>query len=135
MSKKTTKITEDTPVQIKEETEQEIITARSKRKTPKADAQVIGNLDNGAIGVETKKVATKKAKTDKAPSSKMAKAIQEDDDKVAIYSERNMSWSEVGKVNRGYNIVTKEQAEKWLTRNNVREVDPQELIEKFGYRK
>jgi hypothetical protein len=51
---------------------------------------------------------------------------------VAIYSDRNVSWIGVGKVSKGYNIVTKEQAEKWLTRNHVREATPEEVASQFG---
>jgi len=51
---------------------------------------------------------------------------------VAIYSDRNVSWVGVGKISKGYNIVTKEQAERWLTRNHVREATPEEVASKFG---
>jgi hypothetical protein len=51
---------------------------------------------------------------------------------VAIYSDRNVSWIGVGKISRGYNIVTPEQAEKWLTRNHVREATPEEVASEFG---
>jgi len=51
---------------------------------------------------------------------------------VAIYSDRNVSWVGVGKISRGYNIVTPEQAEKWLTRNHVREATPEEVASEFG---
>jgi hypothetical protein len=51
---------------------------------------------------------------------------------VAIYSDRNVSWVGVGKISKGYNIVTPEQAEKWLTRNHVREATPEEVASEFG---
>ena len=51
---------------------------------------------------------------------------------VAIYSDRNVSWVGVGKISKGYNIVAKEQAERWLTRNHVREATPEEVASKFG---
>jgi|GEM_PF-2428220 hypothetical protein len=51
---------------------------------------------------------------------------------VAIYSDRNVSWIGVGKISKGYNIVTKDQADKWLTRNHVREATPEEVASEFG---
>ena len=54
------------------------------------------------------------------------------DDKVAIFSEKNMHWQGIGTVTKGYNIVKKEAAEKWLTRKGIREATPQELATHYG---
>jgi|SaaInl3SG_22_DNA_1037383.scaffolds.fasta_scaffold07015_5 hypothetical protein len=51
---------------------------------------------------------------------------------VAIYSERNMRWNEVGEISKGYNIVSSEAAEKWLTRKHVREATPEEVASEYG---
>ena len=51
---------------------------------------------------------------------------------VAIYSDRNVSWNGVGQIKKGYNIVTKDQAAKWLTRNHVREATPEEVASEYG---
>jgi hypothetical protein len=51
---------------------------------------------------------------------------------VAIYSDRNVAWTGVGKITKGYNIVTPQQAEQWLTRNHVREATPEEVASQFG---
>ena len=51
---------------------------------------------------------------------------------VAIYSDRNVSWIGVGKIIKGYNIVTLAQAEQWLTRNHVRKATPEEVASQFG---
>jgi hypothetical protein len=51
---------------------------------------------------------------------------------VAIYSDRNVSWSGVGTISKGYNIVEKDQAEKWLTRKHVREATPEEVASEYG---
>ena len=51
---------------------------------------------------------------------------------VAIYSDRNVAWTGVGKIAKGYNIVTPAQAEQWLTRNHVREATPEEVASQFG---
>jgi len=52
--------------------------------------------------------------------------------KVAILSEKNVYWSGVGRVSKGYNIVTKEAADKWLTRKGIREATPQEVASHYG---
>lgn len=51
---------------------------------------------------------------------------------VALFSTRNVFWQGVGKVNFGYNIVSRDAADQWLTRNHVREATPQEVLKEFG---
>ena len=53
-------------------------------------------------------------------------------DKVAIYSSRNVSWQGVGKVSKGYNIMTKDKAEQWLTRDHIRIATPEEVAKEYG---
>ena len=53
-------------------------------------------------------------------------------EKVAVYSEKNMNWSAIGKVSKGYNIVTKEAAEMWLTRKGIRKATPEEVATHYG---
>lgn len=86
----------------------------SKRKTQPA----IGPVEDGVFGSTT--VSTESTKT---PKIKPASTVT----KVAIHSTRNVSWSEVGTVSIGYNIVTEAQAEKWLTRNHTRLATPEEV--------
>ncbi len=52
--------------------------------------------------------------------------------KVALYSTKSVRWEEVGTLNRGYNIVTEKQADKWLTRSHVRIATPEEVQKAFG---
>jgi hypothetical protein len=53
-------------------------------------------------------------------------------EKVAIYSTKNVTWGPVGKVYKGYNLVTPEQAEMWLTRDHTRTATPEEVAREFG---
>ena len=53
-------------------------------------------------------------------------------DKVAVYSSRNVSWDGIGKVLKGYNIMTKEKAEVWLTRDHARIATPEEVAKEYG---
>lgn len=53
-------------------------------------------------------------------------------EKVALYSLRNISWNGVGEISKGYNIVTSEQAEKWITNKSVRTATPEEVKRAYG---
>lgn len=52
--------------------------------------------------------------------------------KIAIHSEKNMHWNGIGRISKGYNIVTKEAAEKWLTRKGIRQATPEEVASYYG---
>lgn len=53
-------------------------------------------------------------------------------EKVALYSDRNIYWDGVGEVKVGYNIVSKEASEKWITRKAVRIAQPEEVASYYG---
>jgi hypothetical protein len=80
---------------------------------------------NGAIGSTT-------AERKKAPKKSSKKVAEPADEKVAVFSTKNVTWPEVGKVYRGYNIVSKDAAEKWATRSHIRIATPEEFAEEFG---
>lgn len=90
---------------------------------PKEDKPKKASLSdvNGAIGSSG---ANKKDKV--AP--KTTKEVE----KVAVYSTRNVTWNGVGKVYRGYNIVTKDEAEQWLKRDHIRIATPEEVAKEFN---
>lgn len=52
--------------------------------------------------------------------------------KVAVYSEKNMNWVGVGSIKKGYNVVTREAADKWLTRKGIREASAEEVASHYG---
>jgi hypothetical protein len=89
---------------------------------PSEEVAGITSIENGVIG--TGKVA-KKPKP--APAKETAK-----EEKLAVYSTKNVTWSGVGKVYRGYNIVTKQAADKWITRDHARLATPEEVAREFG---
>ena len=61
------------------------------------------------------------------------RSAHQDEDKVAIYSTNNVRWEEAGgAIYKGINIVTKAQADKWLTRQHVRLATPEELKKALG---
>ena len=70
---------------------------------------------------------------DRALKANVEQQTKEDDNnKVALWSEKNLSWSEVGRVSKGYNIVTKEAADKWLTKAGIRKATAQEVATYYG---
>jgi len=69
---------------------------------------------------------TNDVKTDKVLKS------ENEEEKVAIHSSKNVSWPGIGKVLKGYNIVTKPISEKWLQRDHIRIATPEEVAKDFG---
>lgn len=59
--------------------------------------------------------------------------IEEDKDAlVAIYSDKSLFWNGLGELKKGYNIVTKEESEKWITHKAVRIAEPSEVASYYG---
>jgi hypothetical protein len=98
------------------------ITTSDLAKSSLDEVQALGSVANGVIG------AVSVPKTEKKASVKSNKAKKT----VAVYSTKNVSWGGVGKVNRGYNIVTQEEADKWATRDHIRIATPEEVAREFG---
>jgi hypothetical protein len=53
-------------------------------------------------------------------------------EKVAIYSQRNLHMDNLKPITVGYNIVSKEASEKWLTHRLVRIASPEEVASYYG---
>ena len=84
--------------------------------------QSLGFTETGAIG----SMAADGPKKDIKPAKDLG-------DKVAIYSTGNVRWEEAGgAIYKGVNIVTKDQADKWLTRSHVRIATPEEVQKVVG---
>jgi hypothetical protein len=77
---------------------------------------------SGAIGSATAKSS--------AVSPKKSKDVKSE--KVAVHSQKNVSWTGVGKLYRGYNIVTSKAAAIWTTKSYVRLATPEEVAREFG---
>ena len=84
--------------------------------------QALGFTETGAIG----SMAADGPKKEPKPVS------VDLSEKVALHSTKSVRWEEVGAIARGYNIVTKAQADKWLTRGHVRIATPEEVKKAFG---
>jgi hypothetical protein len=72
------------------------------------------------------------------PPEKTEEQVQEADkaksmiNKIALYSERNLHMDNLGALKVGYNIVSKEASEKWLTHRLVRIAPPEEVASYYG---
>jgi hypothetical protein len=52
-------------------------------------------------------------------------------EKIAVYSNRNIYWSEVGHLSKGYSFITREEAESWIRLKGVRSATPEEVASYF----
>ena len=103
----------------------DLITAKATKKRSDGDGtDSVGPIETGAIGV-TK--STPKKKTTKPAPKKEKEEVT-----IAVHSTRNVVWEGVGKIGKGYTILPKAIAEKWLTRSHVREATPEEIAREYG---
>lgn len=111
--------TKGMPSTVDSKTENTVIGSSTTDREGVKKKGSINLTNNGAIG---------SPKADN--TSKPTKTVT--DNKVAVYSSKNVSWPGVGSVTKGYNIVSKEQSEKWATRNHIRIATPEEVAQEFG---
>jgi hypothetical protein len=52
--------------------------------------------------------------------------------KIALHSDRNLHMEGLGALSVGYNIVSKEASEKWLTHRLVRIAQPEEVASYYA---
>jgi hypothetical protein len=103
----------------------DLIDAKATKKRSDGDGtDSVGPIETGAIGV-TKSTPKKKSAKKTEPAKKYEAT-------VALHSTRNVVWEGVGKIAKGYNIVSAAHAEKWLTRSHVREATPEEIAREYG---
>lgn len=114
-------VVEEAPVVV-EPVKEDVITGSSMPASE--NVNMVGLVGNGAIGSVTAPRPKKSGAKKSAPEKKA--------ETVAVYSTRNVTWNGVGKVYRGYNIVEKTAADKWLTRDHIRLATPEEVAKEFG---
>jgi hypothetical protein len=85
------------------------------------EVQGLGSVADGAIGVASVPRSESKPKNEKP-------AVE----KVAVFSTKNITVPGLGKVYRGYNIVTKDAADQWITKSYIRLATPEEVAKEFG---
>jgi hypothetical protein len=104
--------------------ETDTLSALTKNPKQSKTKEAIGAIPSGAIGIKKAEDIFKKTKD--------VTIVKVKPETVAIHSTKNVSWPEIGKVLRGYNIVEKEIADKWLTRKHIRLATPEEVAREFG---
>lgn len=63
------------------------------------------------------------------------KELKEPIEKVAVFAEKNLYWRDLGALEKGYNIISKEKSEKWVTHKAVRIASPEEVASYYGTKK
>lgn len=107
-------------VEAEEKVDDAVISTESTNSKPKKSKPALAPVKDGAIGSSVAE-DTAPAPVKKSASKKV------EDGMVAVFATRNIRWDGVGSLFRGYNIVSKEDAEKWLTLTTVREATPEEI--------
>lgn len=108
-----------------EQPTQKIISGPEKKKAPRTSN--VHAKDNGAISSH----AADRALTKKVDTT-VKQEKKDESEKIAIWSDKNIRWSDVGTLVKGYNIVTKEAAAKWLAKQGIREATPEEVATHYG---
>lgn len=83
----------------------------------------------------TKKIDMLKIISNWTPKEEIQEIKKDDqviNEKLVLFSEKNIFWNGVGEVTKGYNVITKEVSEKWLTHGSVRIASPQEVASYYG---
>jgi hypothetical protein len=52
--------------------------------------------------------------------------------KVAVFSNRNIFWKELGRLQKGINILSAEKANEWVSNGYARIVTPEEVAKEYG---
>jgi len=98
---------------------EDVIGSPKPKSTKKAASKkAVANDAIGSMSAENANVVSKPA-----PVGKVT---------VAIHSTKNVNWGGVGTVKKGYNIVSKQQADQWLTRKHIRLATPEEVAQEYG---
>ena len=89
------------------------------------ETEVLGPVKDGVIGA----VKAKKAAPKPAPPKTTGR-----EDKVALFSEKNVMWQDHGRIQKGYNFIPESLAKKWLDREFpfLRLATPEEIKQEFG---
>lgn len=63
---------------------------------------------------------------------KIVETEKDNNEAVAVYCQKNLFWNGLGELKKGYNIVTKEASERWITHRAVRIATPSEVASYYG---
>jgi hypothetical protein len=123
-------IVEETGVEVKNVKVEEAKTEDDKNvisgpeKPKRKPASNVTNNEDGVFGSKAADRPIKKI----IPSD----GEKKQNNKVALWSNKNIRWDGIGTLKKGYNIVNKEASEKWLTRNGIRIASAEEVATYYG---
>jgi hypothetical protein len=106
----------------------EAVKAQEERNDVISSDKMATNPNLSVTSNEENVIGSASAEKKEAVNSKVSK----EKNTVAIYSTKNVTWSGVGQVSKGYNIVTRQAADKWATRNHIRIATPEEVAGEYG---
>jgi hypothetical protein len=110
------------PKEALESDSDNVIGSKGTKKKSGSKVSGLAPVKNGALG---------SSKVEKINKEKPAFAKPEPE-KIALHSTKNVYWDSLGEIKKGYNIVRKDRAEKWLARSHVRLATPEEVAKEFG---
>lgn len=102
---------------------QTVITGPKKEKSPR-----VSNMHTKEDNVVGSRAADRALKNKKAAPKKE----KSNDKTVAVWSDKNIRWTGVGTLTKGYNIVSEEAANEWLKKEGIRKATPEEVAAYFG---
>jgi hypothetical protein len=131
---RTKAVAEETPVEnvsiqesvVENDEGQKVISGPKRNRAPRKSNTRVN--EDGVIGSNAADYALKDAPKANAP---VVKATP-NPEKTALWSAKNIRWTGVGELSKGYNIVTKEAADKWLKKDGIREATPEEVATYYG---
>ena len=103
---------------------QKVITGPAKKKTSTSS-----NMQKNPENVLGSKAADRALAKIIVEEKEEPKKVSE---KIALWSNKNIRWSDVGELKKGYNIVTEGASEKWLSKDGIRKATPEEVSTYFG---
>ena len=103
---------------------QKVITGPTKKKTSTSS-----NMQKNPENVLGSKAADRALAKIIVEEKEEPKKVSE---KIALWSNKNVRWSDVGELKKGYNIVTEGASEKWLSKDCIRKATPEEVATYFG---
>lgn len=110
------------PKEVLESDTDNVISSRGTAKKGGVKTPGLAPVQNGALG---------SSKVEKINKEK-PHFVKPEVDKVALHSTKNVYWNDLGEIKKGYNIVLKSHADRWLTRSHVRLATPEEVAKEFG---
>jgi len=110
-------------ISLAEETDNNVISSKSINSKKTSRKSNTKTSEEGVITVGS---------ADNFKDKKFENKVVVQENKIPIHSQKNMHWNGVGSIKSGYNIVTEEAADKWLTRKGIRKATAEEVASHYG---